>query len=74
VAGQGRVLSGTPDQAALGDPAAQAKLLSPVLPGLSVAMRKPINSSKSYTGGVPFGIEAVNVPLWGNYAALMDPF
>jgi hypothetical protein len=25
-------------------------------------------------GGVPFGIEDVNVPLWGNYAALMDPF
>lgn len=37
--------------------------------GLAEDMPGSVSSAKRDTGGVPFGTEAVNVPLWYNYAA-----
>jgi hypothetical protein len=47
----------------------ERKRTSPARPGLREDIPRPISSSKRDTGGVPFGTETVNVPLWGNYAA-----
>jgi hypothetical protein len=63
------VVGGLPNQAALGEAGPQANLLGPVPSGPGNDIPESISASKRDISGVPFGIEAVNVPLWDNYAA-----
>jgi hypothetical protein len=59
----------------LARPKGERKEFPGALPGLGEdVINSALWAKTAVREGVPFGSQDVNVPLWGNYSALIDPF